>query len=147
MTQKIPMVVLALAVFAVAGCGKKEETTIQTQTDAASSESTLATNEPEATAPETTATPEPPARDYKTVHDPNAVYGRADLPDRGSYLKLDFNGLSSDQLNRIVHRLRTENCTCGCQGDTIDQCLVMDPSCTVAVTLANQVLREEKAKG
>ena len=147
MTQKIRVAVLALAVLAAAaGCGKKEKSSNQTVATYAESTSTTTASNLTTNAPETTATPPPPTRDYKTVHDPDAVYGTADLPGKGSYLKLDFSGLSSNQLNRVIHRMRTENCTCGCVADPIDQCLVNDPSCGVAVTLANQILREEKAK-
>jgi hypothetical protein len=121
-----------------AGCGKdgskatsKTELSAQSETTRADAETTVAPSEPP----------------YKAIDDPKAVYGMSDLPGRGSYLKLDFTGLTPDQLNRVIHRLRSEDCTCGCQGDLIDQCLVNDPSCTTAVTLANQVIREEKMKG
>lgn len=84
---------------------------------------------------------------YKTVYDPNAVYGLSDITMKGSYLKIDFEDLSNSEVNRVIHRLRTEYCTCGCDKDTIDQCLVNDPNCTTAVTLAKQIIREEKTKG
>lgn len=127
-----------------AGCGKGGKATSKTELSA-QSESTSAHAETTVAAAETTVAPsEPP---YKAIDDPKAVYGMSDLPGRGSYLKLDFTGLTPDQLNRVIHRLRSEDCTCGCQGDLIDQCLVNDPSCTTAVTLANQVIREEKMKG
>jgi hypothetical protein len=83
---------------------------------------------------------------YSAANDPKATYGQDDLPTHGSYLKLDFSGLTPDQLNRSIHRLRSEFCTCGCSNDTIDQCLVNDPSCGTAITLANQIIREEKLK-
>jgi hypothetical protein len=124
-----------------AGCGKGGSKATSKTELSAQSESTSAT----VAAAETTVAPSEPK--YKTTDDPKAVYGMSDLPGRGSYLKLDFNGLTSDQLNRVIHRMRTENCTCGCMGDPIDQCLVNDPSCTTAVTLANQIIREEKMKG
>jgi len=138
------VVILSLACLPlVAGCGK-EHTKAVSKTQASASESTTASAETTVANPETTvAETEPP---YKTKHDAKAVYGLQDLPVRGSYLKLDFNGLSADQLNRVIHRLRTEDCTCGCQGDLIDQCLVNDPSCTTAVALAKQIIREEKMK-
>lgn len=90
------------------------------------------------------ALPEPGT--YKTVYDPNAVYTAGDITMRGSYLKIDFEDLTASQVNRVVHRLRTEYCTCGCDKDTIDQCLVNDPDCTTAVTLAKQIIREERTK-
>ncbi len=82
---------------------------------------------------------------YMSHEDPDAIYTAADLPGLGSYLKVDFTGLSAAQVNRVLHRLRTENCTCGCP-DTIDECLVKDPQCDTAVTLAGQIVREEKLK-
>ena len=125
----------------LAGCGKGQTKTASRMP--AASESTAAGAETTvAAASETTAAQ--PA--YKTSYDPKAVYGLKDLPGRGSYLKLDFTDLNSDQLNRVVHRLRTEDCTCGCVGDLIDQCLVNDPQCATAVTLAKQIIREEKMK-
>ena len=143
MIQKTGMVVLALAVFATAGCGKKENASTKSETAATQSETpaTSAETTPSADTPETTAT-----RTYQTVHDANAVYGKDDLPGQGSYLKLDFSELSADQLNRVIHRMKSEGCTCGCNGEPIDQCLVNDPSCQTAVTLANQIIREEKMK-
>ena len=83
---------------------------------------------------------------YQTEHDANAVYSYADLPMEGSYLKLNLEDLSDAQMNGVVHRLRTEFCTCGCPKDTIDQCLVNDPTCSTATTLAKQVIREERLK-
>ena len=82
---------------------------------------------------------------YFSNHDPDAVYTMADLPREGSYLKLDFSDLTPEQLNRVVHRLKTEYCTCGCVDDTIDECLVADPGCVTAVELAGMIKREEKA--
>ena len=55
-----------------------------------------------------------------------------------------FSDLNAEQLNKAIHRMRTENCTCGCPEDTIDECLVNDPACGVAVTLAEQIQREVK---
>lgn len=83
---------------------------------------------------------------YETTYDPDAVYTLSDITMKGSYLKIDFEGLSDSELNRVIHRLRTEHCTCGCD-DTIDKCLITDPNCSTAVTLAKQVIREEKTKG
>ena len=146
-TFRLSALTLVLACLPlVAGCGKdhskaasKTEISAQSEATSADAESTVAAAET------TTASSEPP---YKTqADDPEAVYGMSDLPGRGSYLKLDFTNLTSNQLNRVIHRLRTEDCTCGCQGDLIDQCLVNDPSCTTAVTLAKQIIREEKMKG
>jgi hypothetical protein len=84
---------------------------------------------------------------YESVEDPNAVYTTSDIKMEGSWLKINLADLSDDQLNRVVHRSRTEFCTCGCPEDTIDECLVNDSACGTAVTLIRQVIREEKLKG
>jgi len=140
------MCAMTLGLFLVAlstGCGNKpHQASVATHQPSAQSESTAA--ESLAALAETTVAP--PERTYKTSYDAKAVYGERDLPGRGSYLKLEFTDLSADQLNRVIHRLRTEDCTCGCTGDLIDQCLVNDPSCGTAVTLAKQIIREEKMK-
>jgi hypothetical protein len=125
----------------VAGCGKGH-TQSASKTGSAVSEST--STAADTTMTDTSLVAKGPT--YKTKYDEKAVYGLNDLPGRGSYLKLDFTSLTPVQLNRVVHRLRTENCTCGCEGDLIDQCLVNDPNCSTAVTLANQIIREEKMK-
>lgn len=91
-------------------------------------------------------TPVDDSRSYRTVNDPAATYTLDNVTMKGSYLKLDFTDLTADQLNRVLHRLRTEVCTCGCPNDPIDQCLVNDPACGTAVTLATQIIREEKMK-
>jgi hypothetical protein len=127
----------------LAGCGKERSKTAS-KTEVAASESTSASAETTVADADTTVAAKEPT--YKTSYDEKAVYGLNDLPGRGSYLKLNFTSLTPNQLNRVIHRLRTENCTCGCEGDRIDQCLVNDPNCTTAVTLANQIIREEKMK-
>ena len=158
MSQKILGTVLGIGlIVALCGCGageKKAGGAGEKATKVDSSPSpTVKTPAPETTpAPEATpapadTAPPPSGPRYKTVHDPNATYGQKDLAVEGSYLKLDFTDLTPAQLNRVIHRMRTEMCTCGCVGDTIDQCLVNDPSCGTAVTLAKQILREEKLKG
>ena len=84
-----------------------------------------------------------PEKDYFSEHDAGAFYTEADVPRRGSYLQLDLSGLDSEALNRVVHRLRTEFCNCGCVDDTIDECLVIDPDCETARHLAALIIREE----
>ena len=143
---RLSLFTLALAVFPLAtGCGKDHAQAARGKALTTNAESTAAGDTTVADASvETTMTQSGPP--YKTTYDAKAVYGLKDLPGRGSYLKLDFTSLTPDQLNRVIHRLRTEDCTCGCEGDLIDQCLVNDPSCSTAVQLANQIIREEKMK-
>jgi hypothetical protein len=90
----------------------------------------------------------PPRSDvaYHSEEDPAAVYSLDDVEMVGSYLKVDFRELSADQVNRVIHRLRTELSTCQ-SGLTIDECMVNRPHCSTAVHLAKQVIREEKLKG
>jgi len=92
-------------------------------------------------------TPTVPPEKYATTYDANAVYTLDDINMSGSYLKISFDGLTPDQVNRAIHRLRTELCTCGCENDPIDQCLINDPTCPTAPTLAKQIIREEQTKG
>ena len=95
-----------------------------------------------------TAAEDPPRPDvaYSSEEDPDAVYSMDDVEMVGSYMRVDFRELSPDQMNRIIHRLRTELSTCN-SGLTIDECMVNRPHCAVAVHLAKQVIREEKTKG
>jgi hypothetical protein len=83
---------------------------------------------------------------YHTEHDPDATYSQTDITMRGSYLKLNLEGISDPAMNQVIHRMRTEYCNCGCEKDTIDECLINDPSCETALALANQIIREEKLK-
>jgi hypothetical protein len=136
------LAVMLTALVLVAGCAKERTKTASRTQVSAQSESTHADAETTAAAPDTATA----KNSYKSSDDPKAVYTASDLPGRGSYLKVDFTGLTPDQLNRVIHRLRSEDCTCGCQGDLIDECLVNDPQCTAAVTLTKQIIREEKAK-
>lgn len=102
-----------------------------------------------ATAPASTEEPAAPTMStetYRSHHDPNAFYTRDTFHLTGSYLKVDTSGLTPDQFNRVIHRLKTEKSTCG-SGYTIDECLVNRPQCWVAVELLKQVVREETMKG
>ena len=140
-TFRVSTLTLIVVALILAGCGKaRTKTTSQSQVSA-QSESTSASAETTVAAQDTSS-----ARSYKSSNDPKAVYTASDLPGRGSYLKLDLTELTPDQLNRVIHRLRSEDCTCGCTGDLIDECLVNDPQCDTAVKLAQQIIREEKAK-
>ena len=152
-----------LAAVSLAACGGGGETEVNAGdntpgTDLAQSSSAEAATDPgspppitgessgDPSTPVTDPTIAPPAEKYATVYDPNAVYGYDDIKMGGSYLKLNLEGLTDDQMNRIIHRFRSEFCTCGCPKDPIDQCLVNDSACGTAVTLANNIIREEKIK-
>src|ERR1041385_8537949 len=109
------LTLIAFALALAAGCGKDRTKTASQAQVSAKSESTSADAETTAAAPDTGMT-----QHYTYSDDPKAVYSARDLAGRGSYLKLDFPRLTPDQLNRVIHRLRSEDCTCGCQGDLID---------------------------
>lgn len=83
---------------------------------------------------------------YKSQEDPDAFYTLDDVEMVGSYVKLDFRDLSDDQVNRVIHRLRTELSGCN-SGRTIDECLVTRPACVAAQQGAKEVIREEREKG
>jgi hypothetical protein len=134
-TRRFSAALLALALAAAVGCGRGSGTA---QKSASSSPDTA-----QAAPADSMVNPE---AGYKSVNDPNATYTKADITMLGSYNKLDLDGIAPAVMNRIIHRMRTEQCTCGCP-DTIDECLIKDPQCTTAVTLANQIIREEQLKG
>lgn len=96
---------------------------------------------------EPTGSPDPLSGRYRTAYDADATYTMDDITMQGSYLKVNLGDLDPDQLDRVIHRMRSEFCTCGCPKDPIDQCLINDPTCGTAVTLTNQIIREEKTKG
>lgn len=143
----VPAMILALGLAACSGGGDTGSTdTAAMDTGEKEAGNMDTTPAPETDAQETPDTPVETERAYRTVNDPNAVYTMDDITMEGSYLKIDLEDLTPEQLNRVIHRLRTEVCTCGCPDDPIDQCLVNDPACGTAVTLATQIIREEKMK-
>lgn len=72
---------------------------------------------------------------------PGTHFTRDDLPTEGGYVHLPLVEITDAQADRLLQRLKTEYCTCGCP-HTIDDCLIQDPACTTARTLAHQVLKE-----
>jgi hypothetical protein len=133
--QRLNAAVLVLALAAAVGCGGGKGTADRSAASSADSAKAAQTD--------TTANPE---ANYISVNDPAATYTRADITMLGSYNKLDLDSIAPPVMNRVIHRMRTEKCTCGCP-DTIDECLIKDPQCTTAITLANQIIREEQIKG
>lgn len=118
-TRYLSCSVIVLVCLALIGCGGQGN------------------NEPE--------NPPKPEVAYYSQEDPDAFYTLDDVEMVGSYLKLDFRDLSDEQINHIIHRLRTELSTCR-SGLTIDECLVNRPHCTTALYLAKQVVREARTK-
>lgn len=72
---------------------------------------------------------------------PGTRFSREDIPTEGGYRQIPLVEITDAQADRFLKRLKTEYCSCGCP-HTIDQCLIDDPSCGTARTLALQVLRE-----
>ena len=86
---------------------------------------------------------------YRSVNDPDAVYTYDDIPQRGNYIRVNFEGLTDEQVNRVVHRLRTEKCNCAeCQKDdvTLDECLLGRHDCGISERTATDIVAEEKRK-
>lgn len=84
---------------------------------------------------------------YTTDHDPDAVYTIDDVPNRMNYMKVNFEGMDPEVLNRVIHRVRTAKCTCsGCGGLTVDECLATRGECSVGMAMARDIILEEKAK-
>ena len=72
---------------------------------------------------------------------PGTHFTREDIPTEGGYRQIPLVEITDAQADLFLRRLKTEFCSCGCP-HTIDQCLIDDPSCGTARTLALQVLRE-----
>jgi hypothetical protein len=66
---------------------------------------------------------------------------REEIPREGATSRFRWRRSPTPQADRLLKRLKTEFCSCGCP-HTIDQCLIDDPACSTARTLALQVLRE-----
>lgn len=80
---------------------------------------------------------------HRTEHEPGRVYTHADIPDRGAYVKLNFEGLTDAQVNRTLHRFMTEPASCdGCDGLTLDEVLSNLPDCAKCLYQARALLAE-----
>jgi hypothetical protein len=85
--------------------------------------------------------------EYHTRHDPDAVYTYDDIPGRGNYIRVNFEGLTDEQVNHVIHRLRTEKCHClDCAGITVDECLITRSECTTGEKMAVAIVSEEKRR-
>jgi thiol-disulfide isomerase/thioredoxin len=54
---------------------------------------------------------------------------------------VDLAGLSPEKRAKVLEALNSEHCTCGC-GLTVAQCRVDDPTCTVSLPLAQEILKK-----
>jgi thiol-disulfide isomerase/thioredoxin len=59
---------------------------------------------------------------------------------------VDLSALSPDDRAKALQRLNSEHCTCGC-GLTLAQCRIDDPSCTVSLPLAQELMKKIAAGG
>jgi cytochrome c biogenesis protein CcmG/thiol:disulfide interchange protein DsbE len=51
---------------------------------------------------------------------------------------VDLSGMTPDQKAEALHRLNTEQCTCGCN-TTLAQCRINDPTCQTSLPIARKV--------
>jgi hypothetical protein len=54
---------------------------------------------------------------------------------------VDLAALSPEKRAKVLEALNSEHCTCGC-GLTVAQCRVDDPTCTVSLPLAQEILKK-----
>jgi hypothetical protein len=54
---------------------------------------------------------------------------------------VDLAGLTPEKRAKVLQALNSEHCTCGC-GLTVAQCRVDDPTCTVSLPLAQDVMKK-----
>ena len=57
----------------------------------------------------------------------------------------DTESLPRAQREKLLQRVNSEMCTCGCKNDTLAFCLVNDPNCKVVKGLVQKVYDEVKA--
>lgn len=59
----------------------------------------------------------------------------------------DTQSLPQAQREKLLQRVNSEKCTCGCKNDTLAYCLVNDPTCKYVKGLVQKVYDEVKAGG
>jgi len=57
----------------------------------------------------------------------------------------DLTSLSTHQRDKLLHRVNSELCTCGCRNETLAHCLVNDPKCPAVKGLVQAVYDEIKS--
>jgi len=57
----------------------------------------------------------------------------------------DVKGLPQAQREKLLQRVNSEMCTCGCKNDTLAKCLVNDPKCPTVKGLVQTVYDEVKS--
>ena len=53
---------------------------------------------------------------------------------------VELGHLTTPQRDALIKRANTVYCTCGCRGDTVARCVIMDPSCQVARKMLQKML-------
>jgi hypothetical protein len=57
---------------------------------------------------------------------------------------LELAALADDKRKAVLERLNTETCTCGC-ALTLAQCRINDPTCTVSLPIAEDIVKKAKS--
>jgi len=57
----------------------------------------------------------------------------------------DLTSLTTRQREKLLHRVNSELCTCGCKNDTLARCLVNDPKCPVVKGMVQAIYDEIKS--
>lgn len=91
----------------------------------------------------------PPQQGYGQYPSQGGYYGspaNAARPPNSGIPGVDLSGLNQQQVEGIYARLQAENCSCGCGYNTL-QCRIQDPSCTVSLNRAQQLVSSVRASG
>ena len=144
--------VLLCAAFAIACAGGSGKTTN------AASETPAEPPAPAAAANDTAQPPAAPApadANYDPATAAGAVKGVPAPTNDGSieavanfYTELpgfDLASLSKAKREKLLHRVNSEMCTCGCKNDTLARCLVNDPKCPSVKGLVQAAYDEVKS--
>ena len=54
---------------------------------------------------------------------------------------VDLSALTPDQRAKVLQRLNSQQCSCGC-GQTVAQCRLEDPTCDVSLPLAQEIVKQ-----
>jgi hypothetical protein len=52
----------------------------------------------------------------------------------------DLGHLSQEQRDWVLRRARSVSCTCGCRGETVGRCVVLDPTCQTARQMLQEMI-------
>ncbi|MFQ5768319.1 MAG: hypothetical protein ACE5ID_10100, partial [Acidobacteriota bacterium] len=57
----------------------------------------------------------------------------------------NLDSLSGPQRDHLLKRANSIYCTCGCRGDTVARCVVLDPTCQTARKMFQKMLDDISA--